>query len=335
MTTLVLNQEEVRALLPMDACIDLVAQALEALARGAGTNPLRRGMLLPERAGVLGLMPGHLADPEALGVKVITVVPANRKTGLDTHQGVVLLLDPASGVPRAILDGSEITALRTAAASGLATRLLAPDSAGDLALLGSSVQARTHLAAMRAVRDLRRVRVFSPDAGRREAFCLAESQRHGIEVEPCASAQEAVAGADLVCTVTGSPTPVLEGAWLAPGAHINAAGACAPKERELDDEAVLRARVFVDSREAAWAEAGDLRLPRDRGLLDESHVLAELGEVLTGAHPGRTDAAEITLFESLGIAVEDLVCAHYVWRRACESGVGTPVELGGLRADSE
>ena len=331
MTSLVLDQAQVRALLPMETCIELVERALVALARGAGSNPLRRGLLLPERAGVLGCMPGSLREPQVLGAKLITVVPANRHTELDTHQGVVVLLDPSTGVPRAILDGSEITALRTAAASAVATRALAPTGAGDLALLGSSVQARTHLAAMRAVRELRRVRVFSPTAAHREAFCEAESRRHGIEIEPCADAHSAVEDADLVCTVTGSSTPVLEGAWLAPGAHVNAAGACAPRDRELDDEAILRARVFVDSREAAWAEAGDLRSPRDRGLIDEAHVLAELGEVLTGAHPGRTDERQITVFESLGLAVEDLACADHVWRRARAEGVGTAVALGGAK----
>ena len=276
-------------------------------------------------------MPGHLSEPAVVGVKVVGVFRANRQTEFDTHQGIVLLLDPATGVPRAILDASEITALRTAAVSGLATRLLAREEAHDLALLGSSVQARTHLAAMLAVRPVRRVRVHSPDPTHCEQFCERESLRHGIEVEACTSAREAVSGADLICTVTGSREPVLEGDWLSPGAHINAAGACAPRERELDTAAMLRARVFVDSRAAAWSEAGDLLIPRAEGALGELHVEAELGELLAGEHPGRGDPQDITLFESLGLAVEDLAAAEFVWQRAQQAGLGTEVEPGGSR----
>jgi ornithine cyclodeaminase len=242
-----------------------------------------------------------------------------------------MLFDPENGVPRTILDASEVTSIRTAAASGVATRALARAGAGDLALLGSGVEARTHLEAMLVARPLRRVRVYSPDRGRREAFAERESERHGIRVEPVDSARAAVEGADLVCTVTSSRVPVLEGRWLAPGCHVNAAGACLKDARELDTEAVRRARIFVDRRESALNEAGDLLIPMAEGALDAEAIQGELGEVLLGSCAGRRTDDEITLFESLGLAVEDLAAAHYLDRVGRERGVGVLVDLGGRR----
>jgi len=331
MTTLILTQPEIRALLPMAKCMELVASALESLARDEAQNPLRRGMLLADGESLLGMMPGSLAEPAAVGLKVVGVFPRNHGTELDAHQGVVLLFDPDYGVPRAVLDASEITAIRTAAASGVATRALANAGAGDLALLGSGVQARTHLEAMLVARKLRRVRVFSPTRASREAFAARESERHGIRVEAVDSARAAVEGADLVCTVTSARTPVLAGEWLRPGCHVNAAGACRKDARELDTEAVRRARLYVDRRESALAEAGDLLIPIAEGALDASHIVGELGEVLLGRCAGRRSEDEITLFESLGIAVEDLVVANYLDHVGRERGAGTLVELGGKR----
>lgn len=331
MATLVLTQREIRALLPMRVCMDLVAEALASLARGAAQNPLRRGMRLADGRSLLGMMPGSLETPSALGLKVVTVFPGNHGTAFDAHQGVVVLFDPENGVPRAILDASEITAIRTAAASGVATRALAREDAGDLALLGSGVQARAHLEALLVARKLRRVRVHSPSRERREAFAARESERHGIRVEAVASAREAVEGADLIATTTSSKEPVLEGRWLAPGSHVNAAGACVKDARELDTEAVRRARLFVDRRESALAEAGDLLVPIAEGALGADHIQGELGEVLLGTCAGRRTREEITLFESLGLAVEDLAAAHYLDRVGRERGAGVLVELGGLR----
>ncbi len=331
MATLILTQPEIRALLPMDVCMDLVGEALATLARGEAQNPLRRGMRLADGRGLLGMMPGSMSSPPALGLKVVGVFPGNHGTEYDAHQGVVVLFEPQNGVPRAILDASEITAIRTAAASGVATRALAREDAGDLALLGSGVQARMHLAAMLVARRVRRVRVFSPSRANREAFAARESERHGIRVEACDSARAAVEGADLVCTVTSSKTPVLEGRWLQSGCHVNAAGACLADARELDTEAVRRARVFVDRRESALSEAGDLLIPMNEGALGAEHIQGELGELLLGRCAGRRTQAEITLFESLGLAVEDLAAAHYLDRVGRERGMGTLVELGGRR----
>jgi ornithine cyclodeaminase len=331
MSTLVLTQPEIRRLLPMDVCMDLVEGALKTLAEGGCANPLRRGMLLPDRPGLIGTMPGYLAAPEALGLKVVGVFPNNHGGEYDAHQGVVLLLDPECGVPIAILDASEVTAIRTAAASGVATRTLAREDAGDLALIGSGVQARTHLEAMRVARPLRRVRVFSPSEPNRRAFAELESARTGLAVEAVASAREAVTGADLVCTTTSAAEPVVAGEWLAPGAHVNAAGACVPKSRELDTAAVAKARMYTDRAESLRAEAGDYLIPLGEGAIGAEHLVGELGDVLLGRAPGRGSADELTLFESLGIAVEDLAAAHYVLQRARAEGVGTDVELGGKR----
>ncbi len=316
---LILGREEVERLLPMGECIEVMAEALATLARGEALQPLRQAHWLPDRRGLLGVMPGALLDGEdgaVLGIKVITVFPGNHARGEESHLGSVLLFEAEMGKPLAILDAAGITEIRTAAVSALATRLLAREDAGDLALLGSGVQARSHLAALREVRPLRRVRVWSrhPESARR--FAAEESARHGLPVEAVATARDAVEGADLVCTVTSAREPVLEGAWLAPGAHINAAGACTPMARELDTEAMLRARLFVDRREAALAEAGDLLIPLREGRLGEDHIAGELGDLLLGRIPGRRSPDEITLFESLGLAVEDVAAARHVWRKA-------------------
>ncbi len=219
-----------------------------------------------------------------------------------------------------------MTAIRTAAASAVATRALAREEAGDLAILGSGVQARTHLDAMRAVRPLRRVRVWSrrPESARR--FAEREGERTGLAVEPMPSAREAVDGADLICTVTAAREPVLLGEWILPGAHVNAAGACTPNARELDAAAVARSRLFTDRRESLLAEAGDFLLARGEGAVADDHILGEIGEVLEGKVPGRRADAEITLFKSLGIAVEDLAAGWHVYRKALAAGRGSALD---------
>ncbi len=330
MSTLVVSQSEVRRLLPMGECIDLMAEALATLGRGEAENPLRWPMVLPEGRGVMGLMPGCMQKPPALGLKIVSIFPGNHGTAYDSHQGVVMLFDPDHGFPTAILDASEITAIRTAAASGLATRLLARENASDLAILGSGVQARTHLEAMREVRDVRRARVWSPTAENREAFAEAESRRPGIESEAVSSAREAALGADLICTVTAAREPVLRGEWIDPGAHVNAVGSSVASARELDTLAVAQARLFVDRRESALNESGDFLIPKQEGAIDDDHIRGEIGEILLGDVKGRRSPAEITLFKSLGLAVEDLQAAHFIVQRARKEGLGTEVEIGDL-----
>jgi ornithine cyclodeaminase len=311
--------------------MDAMAEALRSVSRGESVLPLRQVIMLPDRSGAFAAMPAYLASPPALGLKAITVFPGNHGTELDSHQGAVLLFETKRGSLLAVMDASSITAIRTAAVSGVATRLLARADAGDLALLGTGVQALKHLEAMSHARRLRRVRAWSRSPEHVRAFAQRAARSLGLTVEAAASALEAVQGADLVCTVTSSREPVLKGEWLAPGAHVNAVGASLPSARELDTEAVTRARLFVDRRESALNEAGDFLIPRREGAVDEGHIRGELGELLLGSCRGRQSEAEITVFKSLGLAVEDVAAAQLIYDNALKTGAGTRVELGGAR----
>jgi len=322
----------VAALLTMDAAIEIAARALAAFSQGGVVQPVRQALAIDPHGGYLGLMPAHIrADggaetSEALGAKAVTFYARNAERDLPTHMAVVLLWDPATGALRAIMDGRLITEVRTAAVSAAATRVLSRPEAGVLALLGSGVQARSHFEALRRVRPIREVRVWSRTPSRREAFAQEMGHR-GVTVRPCATAEEAVRGADLIVTATSSSLPVLEGRWLDPGIHINAVGAPRPDWRELDSAAVAKARVFVDSRAGALAEAGDLLLPLQEGVIAGTHILGEIGEVIAGTVPGRTSPEEITLFKSLGMAVEDVATAAFVYAQAVAQGVGREVAL--------
>lgn len=332
MDVLVIGQAEVRRLLPMSACIEVMAEALSSLGRGQGVNPLRTMLMKPDRSGLLGMMPAYLANPAAIGMKAVTVFPGNHGTELDSHQGVVLLHEPERGRLLAIVEAGEVTAIRTAAASGLATRLLARSEAGDLAIVGSGVQAHSHLAAMSAVRSLRRVRVCSKHLENAEAFAVGHAAA-AESVEAVATVEEAVRDADIVCTTTTAREPILEGRWLAAGAHVNAVGSSVRTARELDAEAVSRSRLFVDRRESTLNESGDFLLAREEGAVGDEHIVAELGDILLGAHPGRESDEEITLFKSLGLGVEDLAAAEFVYRQAVEQGLGQSVPFREVTTD--
>jgi ornithine cyclodeaminase len=243
---------------------------------------------------------------------------------------VVVLFDTTHGMPVAILDASEITAIRTAAATGVATGLLAREDASDLAIIGSGVQAHTHLEAMCVVRDITRVRVYSPNAERREHFAEEQAVRHDVEIIATESAQAAVENADIVCTTTSSTEPVVHGAWIATGCHINAVGSSVRYARELDTEAVVRSRLFVDRTESTVNESGDFIIAKKEGAIDDDHIVGEIGDILLGTLDGRQTNEEITLFDSLGLAVEDLAASYYVYHRALAEGSGTEVDIGGL-----
>jgi ornithine cyclodeaminase len=329
---LFVNEGGVQELLPMRDCIDLMRNALTALAKGDVVLPLRSLMRLPDQSGLLGLMPGYLGDPQAFGLKIVSVMPHNHGTAYDSHQGVVMLFGVQHGEPIAILDATAITAIRTAAASGLATQVLAREDAGDLAIIGTGTQARTHLQAMACVRALRRVRVYSRSRENGERFAREHAALSPVAIEVMASAEAAVRGADLICTTTSSREPVVKGAWLRAGAHVNAVGACFPASRELDTDAVQRARLYTDCRESCVNEAGDYRLPLAEGTISESHLLGELGDVLTAKVAGRVSSDDITVYESLGIALEDLAAAHFIHSRAKETGAGTWLDWGGPAA---
>ncbi|MET0620616.1 MAG: ornithine cyclodeaminase family protein, partial [Thermoanaerobaculia bacterium] len=316
-------------------CVDVMARAFASLARGDADMPVRQILWLAEKRGALGLMPAHLGGLAALGLKAVTFFPRNEGTDLDSHQGAVLLFETGRGRLLAIIDATSITSVRTAAVSGLATRLLAKPDASDLALVGSGVEARTHLEAMLVVRTLKRIRVASKTFERAKNFADRESKRHGVSITPCHSVEEAVRGADIVCTVTSSREPVVHGAWLSPGAHVNAVGSSVATARELDSEAVAKARLFVDHRPSALEEAGDFLLARAEGAVGDDHIAGELGQLVTGQVPGRQSSSEITLFKSVGLAIEDVAAAHHIYSKARGAGIGKFVEFGGGRHDAD
>jgi alanine dehydrogenase len=293
----ILDENAVRGLLQMDELIEVTASALAGFSSGKAVQPVRTVLSIADHNGFFGLMPAYNG---ALGAKLVTLYPDNKH--LPTHQGVIVLFDPATGEPTAIVDGRLITEMRTAAASAVATRLLARAESSVLAILGSGVQARSHIEALRLVREFREVRVWSP----RNARAFAESHR----VKTAETAEQAVRGADVVVVATASTTPVLAGEWLSPGMHINAVGACRPSWRELDDAAMERANTYVDSIEAASVESGDV--------IAAKNMCGEIGEIIAGTKSGRQSDEEITLYKSVGIAVEDIAAADLVYRRASE-----------------
>jgi ornithine cyclodeaminase/alanine dehydrogenase-like protein (mu-crystallin family) len=323
----VLRGAEIRALLPMTECIELMRGAMIALSEGRAAAPLRSVMTLPGTRGMLGNMPGYLAEPECFGVKLVSLMTRAEPRRYSSHLGLVVLFEPHNGCPVAILDAAEITAIRTAAASGLATRLLARPEACDLALLGAGEQARSHLEAMLAVKSLRRVRLWARDRAKAEAFAEREGGRHGVTVETAGTVREAVAGADLICTLTRAREPILKGDWIAGGAHLNVVGSSVASAAEIDTAAVVRARFFVDWRDSTLNEGGEfLRALRD-GAVSVAHIAADIGEVASGARPGRTSPGEVTLYKSLGVAPQDLSTAHYVLEKARAAGVGQVIEF--------
>jgi ornithine cyclodeaminase/alanine dehydrogenase-like protein (mu-crystallin family) len=330
MSVTVLSEEQVTEHLAIGECIEAMAAALGSLARREAQMPLRSVLRGTGSAGMLGLMPAYRGGEHPVySLKSVCIFPANPQLGLDAHQGTVTLFDGETGRPTAILNASALTSIRTAAVSALATRLLSRADAESLAILGSGVQAQAHLRALMLVRAFRDVRIHSPNAEHASALAATGRAEFGDEVSftVCASAREALEGADVGVTATNSRTPVLERDWLAEGAHVNAIGASIPSARELDVATVAAAELFVDSRESAANEAGEYRLARSDGAIGEDHIRAELGEVATGAHPGRSGDAALTVFRSLGLAVEDLAAAELAVASARRAGAGTEVEL--------
>ncbi len=304
MTVLVLSEHDVRALLPMDECIEAMDGVLRSLARRELHQPLRFLTRPPDAESLMGFMPAHRSGEGSVwSLKEIVIAPGNPGRGLDAHQGAVLLHDGETGELRALLNASPITEIRTAAVSAVATRALARPDAGIVAILGAGVQARSHAEAMRAVLGDAEIRTWSRGDG--------------------GTPEDVLRGADVVCTCTSAREPILRREWLAAGTHVNAVGSSIPATRELDTETMAAASLFVDRRESTLNESGDLLLAG----LGEEHIRAELGEVLTGAHPGRQAEDELTVFKSLGLAVEDLAAAELIVRKAREQGAGTEVDF--------
>ncbi len=319
MSVRILDEHDVRRLLPMTDCIDVMAEALASLARDELHNPLRFVIRPPGEQTLMGLMPAHRSSPAPLySLKTVVIAPANAARGLDLHQGFVALFDGETGETRALMNAGGITAVRTAAVSGVATRLLAREDVRTLAILGAGIQAKAHLEAMRAVRDFDRVLVWSRTPGR-------ALELDGVEESPTAEA--AVRDADVVVTATSAHEPILARAWLKEGAHVNAAGSSIPTTRELDTATMMAASLFVDRRESTLNEAGDYLFPLREGAIGPEHIRGELGEILIGTVPGRRSEDELTVFKSLGLAVEDLAAAEHVLRRAEAEDAGTVVSL--------
>lgn len=330
MKLLILSAADVQRLLPMAECIEVMRGALRDLAEGRVEQPLRTILRPKDAPGLLGCMPSYRRGEDgagAFGVKLVGVFHDNVARGKDAHQGGVLLFDGLTGEPLAIMNASAITAIRTAAVSGLASQLLARPEAGDLAILGSGVQARSHLQAMACARRLRRVRVASRSFENARRFAAEMAKQSPVPIEAVPTTEAAVRGADLIVTATSAAEPVLRREWIADGAHLNVVGASLKDRREVDGATMAASAIFVDRRESAENEAGDYLLAIQEGALAKGSIRAELGELLTGARPGRGSASEITLFKSLGLAIEDLASAQHLYARAKAAGAGASVEF--------
>ncbi|HYE51859.1 MAG TPA: ornithine cyclodeaminase family protein [Azospirillaceae bacterium] len=314
MPALIIDADRIAATLSMDDCIDIVAGAMRAVSAGTCTLPQRQAVAAPAGGARLGVMPGALSDPPRLGAKLVALSAA--RPGVPSHGGLMALFDGESGALLALLEAGALTALRTAAASGLATRVLARRDADVLAVLGTGEQAAAHVAAMAAVRPLREVRVWGRSAEKAAAF-LGRIDLPGVASRAVADARDAVAGADIVCTTTRATAPILRGAWLTPGTHLNLVGSSFADAAEVDVEAVTRARFFVDHRAAALSQAGEFLAAKRAGAVDDGWIRAEIGEVLDGRAPGREGDADITLYKSLGTAAQDLCVAEEIRRRLC------------------
>jgi ornithine cyclodeaminase len=323
----VLRGPEVRKLLPMRECIDLMQKTMIAVSEGRVVLPLRSILVMPDDRGMMGMMPGYLAEPECFGVKLVSLIPRNKPPMYSSHLGLVLLFEAEHGQPVALLDAAEITAIRTAAASGLATRLLARPDAGDLALLGAGEQARSHLEAMLCVRPLRRIRVWARDRDKAKVFAETEGGRHRVPIEIAATVREAVAGADIICTTTKAREPMLLGDWLTPGVHLNVVGSSIAAAAEIDTPAVVKSRFFVDCRNSTMNEGGEYLRALRAGAITPDHILGEIGEVANGSKEGRCSPLDMTLYKSLGIAPQDLASAHYVLEKARAAGIGQVIDF--------
>lgn len=312
----------------MPACIELMSGTLEALARGQFHLPLRMVISPPDAKGMMALMPSYRSgDLAACALKAICVFPGNSRIGKDSHQGAVLISSAETGELLAIVNASAITAIRTAAVSAVATRILAREDANELAIIGAGIQGRSHLAAIAEVRPIRRARVAASNPAHARAFAAEMSAQYPFPIEASDSAEGAVRNADIIVTATGSAVPVLRREWLSHGTHINAVGACLPHAREIDSASMAASRLYVDRRESVLHESGDYLIALKEGAIGPDHIRAELGEILTGAAQGRASGSEITLFKSLGLAVEDLAAAQYVYRRLKEDGSGSWVDF--------
>ena len=315
MEPLFVNKDRIASLLPMEECIEVLEEMFRSLAARECIQPLRNIMLLPDRSGVLGMMPGYAGKLGVMGIKVITVFHANSEVGLPSHQGVVMLFDAKHGQPLMLFDALEITAIRTAAASAVATRVLSRENSSTLAIIGSGEQAKRHIEAMLLVRNIKQINLWSRSEKNAKQLRNTLLGEYNIPVQIKKNAQQAVEQADIICTVTASKEPLVMGEWIAAGTHINAVGSSTPVARELDTAAIIKSTLFADCYESLFNEAGDFLIPKKEGAVADDHVKAEIGEVLSGIKKGREDEEEITVFKSLGIAAEDIFSAYHIYQK--------------------
>lgn len=323
---LILNRADVAASLSHADCIEALEPAMRAVSAGHAIMPLRQYLQVPGSAIKFTLMPGYVAAPRCFGVKIVSKAERASGSPWGSHVGAVMVFTPEEGIPVALLDGSELTAIRTAAASALATRALARADARCLAIIGSGQQAEHHVRALLQVRPVERIVIWSRSRERARSLMARLTLPATIAVDLADSVAEAVADADIVTTVTSARSPVLAGEWLRPGVHVNLVGAAIREAAEADAETVMRARFFVDYRESAMAQAGELLDAIEQGIVDEAHIAGEIGEVLSGQVSGRRDEHEITVYKSLGVAAQDLAAGWQAWLQARERSLGVEVD---------
>ena len=324
---LVLSQEDVHRALPMRQAIEAMKSAFAQLSSGQADAPLRTALDVARHDGVTLFMPGYLADDDQMALKIVSVFTDNPAKGLPLIHALVVVVDATTGAPAAVMDGTYLTALRTGAASGAATDLLARQDSRTAAIFGAGAQGRTQLEAICAVRPIEKAWVYDLATVQAEAYAAEMSERLSLPVHVAETPAEAVRRADVICTATTSCEPVFDDGDVRPGAHINAVGAYTPQMQEIPAETVLRAKVVIDHHEASLAEAGDLLIPLQQGLMTEEHIYAELGEIAAGRKPGRETEEEITLFKSVGVAVQDVAAAGAVLEAAQRRGLGTEAAL--------
>lgn len=318
-----LSPDDLKSLLSMKEAIDVVEEAFRQLATGTIQMPLRSRLEIREHEGWVAVMPALIERTGAIGLKVVSTYPANpTRHNLPTTLATILMVDAATGAVSTIMDGAFITALRTGAVSGIATKYLARQDSRVAAILGSGVQAETQLAAIVAVREIEKARVYDTVVSRREDYAQRMSRELGIDVAPSSTAEEAVKNADIIATATTARSPVIHVEWIQAGTHINSIGAPSPDARELDDGTIRKSRITVDLREAALKETGDLVVPILKGIISAADI-AELGEIVTGKESGRIDSDETTIFKSVGLAMEDVAVAQEAYQKASERGLGT------------
>jgi ornithine cyclodeaminase/alanine dehydrogenase-like protein (mu-crystallin family) len=326
MSLLVIGAADVHDLLPMAECIDVMDRAMRAFSARTVKTPSRIIASLDGDSGYFILMPGEMMSPPVYGAKIVGLHPGNPAQGRPAVQGFVTLFDRNTGAPVALVDGAKITATRTAAASALATRVLARKNASSHGIFGTGVQAASHLDSVSLVRDIKSVFIWGRDHEKAREFARVHAEQSGIQITAVENPAEA-ANCDIISLVTNSPEPVLQGTWLQPGAHLNLVGAHEPHDREVDSEAVARSAIYVDSRAGALTEAGDLLIPISEGTISEKDIVGEIGNVLLGNKPGRKDEQQITLYKSLGIVAQDLYAAEHVFSKAQKTGRGQLVEF--------